>query len=204
MTPVIIPAAVDVRGMLGGEMKVSAIVVLVVFTLTMPAILPVKAGWDPNKDEKVRNTVQAFKKKDPGLNKFFAEAYGYAVFPSVIKGGAFGFGGAYGKGQVFERGVVVGDASVSQGSIGFQLGGQSYSEIVFFKDREALQRFKSGNLKFAAQASAVAVTEGVAANAAYDNGVAVFSLPKKGLMVEAAIGGQRFVFKPSTRKNAAN
>jgi lipid-binding SYLF domain-containing protein len=195
---------VDVRGALGGKMKVSTILVFAVLTLTTQAVLPVKAGWDPNKDEKVQNAIQAFKKKDPGLNRFFAEAYGYAVFPSVIKGGAFGFGGAYGKGQVFEKGVVIGDASVSQGSVGFQLGGQSYSEIVFFKDKEALTRFKSGNLKFAAQASAVAVTEGVAANAAYDNGVAVFSLPRKGLMVEAAIGGQRFVFKPSARQNAAN
>lgn len=185
-------------------MKVSTILVLAVLTLTTQAVLPVKAGWDPNKDEKVQNTIQAFKKKDPGLNRFFAEAYGYAVFPSVIKGGAFGFGGAYGKGQVFEKGMVIGDASVSQGSVGFQLGGQSYSEVVFFKDKEALVRFKSGNLKFAAQASAVAVTEGVAANAAYDNGVAVFSLPRKGLMVEAAIGGQRFVFKPYARQNAAN
>jgi lipid-binding SYLF domain-containing protein len=197
-------APADVQGALGGKMKVSTILVLVVLTLTTQAVLPVKAGWDPNKDEKVQNTIQAFKKKDPGLNRFFAEAYGYAVFPSVIKGGAFGFGGAYGKGQVFEKGVVIGGASVSQGSIGFQLGGQSYSEIVFFKDKEALARFKSGNLKFAAQASAVAVTEGVAANAAYDNGVAVFSLPRKGLMVEAAIGGQRFVFKPYARQNAAN
>ena len=189
---------------MGVKMKISAILVPVVLSFTTQAILPVWAGWDPNKDEKVQNTIQAFKKKDPGLNKFFTEAYGYAVFPSVIKGGAFTVGGAYGKGQVFERGVVVGSASISQGSVGFQLGGQSYSEVVFFRDKEALARFKSGNLKFAAQASAVATVQGVAANAAYDNGVAVFSLPKKGLMFEAAIGGQRFVFKPSTRQNAEN
>jgi lipid-binding SYLF domain-containing protein len=185
-------------------MKASAVFVLVVFSLATQAVPPVRAGWNPNKDEQVQNTIQAFKKKDPGLNKFFTEAYGYAVFPSVIKGGAFGFGGAYGKGQVFERGVVTGSASVSQGSIGFQLGGQSYSEVVFFRDQETLERFKSGNLKFAAQASAVAVRKGVAANADYGNGVAVFSLPRKGLMFEAAIGGQRFVFKRSTRQNAAN
>lgn len=185
-------------------MKAFAVSILVIFSFATQAILPVQAGWNPNKDEKVQNTIQAFKKKDPGLNKFFTEAYGYAVFPAVIKGGAFGFGGAYGKGQVFERGVVIGNASVSQGSIGFQLGGQSYSEVVFFRDKEALERFKNGNVKFAAQASAVAVTEGVAANAAYSNGVAVFTLPRKGLMFEAAIGGQRFAFKPSTRQNAAN
>jgi lipid-binding SYLF domain-containing protein len=203
MTPAII-THVEVRSVLGGEMKVPAILVFAVFCLTTQAVLPVWAGWDPNKDEKVQNAIQAFKKKDPGLDKFFAEAYGYAVFPSVIKAGAFGFGGAYGRGQVFESGVVVGGASVSQGSVGFQLGGQSYSEVVFFRDKEALERFKSGNLKFAAQASAVAAAKGVAANADYDNGVAVFSLPRKGLMFEAAIGGQRFLFKPSTRKDTAN
>ena len=99
------------------------------------------------------------------MKVFFNKAYGYAVFPSIIKA-AIGVGGAHGKGEVFRRGKVIGRASLSQGSIGFQLGGQSYSEIVFFQNKAAFDRFKNGNLKFAAQASAIAVTAGAAANAA--------------------------------------
>ncbi|MFQ5937364.1 MAG: YSC84-related protein [Acidiferrobacterales bacterium] len=183
-------------------MKATATLAFVIVSLASQAFVPAQAGWDPKKDEKVQATIKAFKKKDPGLKEFFAKAYGYAVFPAVIKG-AFWIGGAHGNGQVFERGVLVGRASVSQGTVGFQLGGQSYSQVVFFKDKEAFKRFKSGNLKFQAQASAVAVTEGVSATAAYSNGVAVFTLPRKGLMYEAAIGGQRFSFKPLTKKRAS-
>ena len=108
-----------------------------------------------------------------------------------------GIGGAHGKGQVFSRGEVIGRVSLSQGSIGFQLGGQSYSEIVFFQNKAAFDRFKNGNLKLAAQASAIAVTSGATAHAAYEKGVAVFTLGKKGLMFEASIGGQHFSFKPN-------
>lgn len=161
------------------------------------------AGWDPDKGDKVQETIVAFKKKDPGLKVFFTEAHGFAVFPSVIKGGAFGFGGAHGKGKVFERKLLIGTASVTQGTVGFQLGGQSYSQIIFFKDKTALERFRNGHLKFAAQASAIAATAGAAASAAYSNGVAVFTLPKKGLMYEASIGGQSFSFKPISKRNAS-
>lgn len=184
-------------------MKAIAIFGSIVFFVAAHTLPTTHAGWKPDKPDKVKETIKAFKKKDPGLKTFFLEAYGFAVFPSVIKGGAFGFGGAHGKGQVFERGVFIGTASVTQGTVGFQLGGQSYSEIVFFRDKEALNRFKNGNVKFAAQASAIAATAGAAANAAYSNGVAVFTLPKKGLMYEASIGGQRFGFKPISKKNVA-
>ena len=160
------------------------------------AHLTAEAGWNPKRSAKVQQTIAAFKKKDPGMKAFFNKAYGYAVFPTIIKG-AIWVGGAHGKGEVFRRGKVVGRASLSQGSIGFQLGGQSYSEIVFFQNKAAFDRFKNGNLKFAAQASAIAVTAGAATNAAYENGVAVFTLGKKGLMFEASIGGQRFSYKPN-------
>ncbi len=161
------------------------------------------AGWDPDKRDKVTETIAAFKKKDPELKVFFTEAYGYAVFPSIIKGGAFGLGGAHGKGKVFERKLLIGTTSLSQGTVGFQLGGQSYSQIIFFKDKTALDRFRNGNLKFAAQASAIAATAGASRSAAYSNGVAVFTLPKKGLMYEASIGGQSFSFKPISKESAA-
>lgn len=156
---------------------------------------PAEGGWDAKLSQKVQTTIQTFMKHDPGLKAFFDKAYGYAVFPSIIKGG-LGVGGASGKGQVFEGGRVIGTSRLTQGTIGFQAGGQSYSEIIFFQNKTALHNFKNGNLKFAAQASAVAVTAGAAAKAAYSDGVAVFAITKKGLMYEASIGGQHFSFKP--------
>ncbi len=176
-------------------MKVRAVRSLAAFALVL--LLPVLAagGWDPAESRKVERTIDAFKKKDSTLTALFDKAYGYAVFPSVIKG-AIGIGGAHGKGQVFRAGKLIGRAALSQGSIGFQLGGQSYSKIVFFQDEAVFDRFKSGNLKFAAQASAIAVTAGVAANVAYEKGVSVFTLGKMGLMFDASIGAQHFSFKP--------
>lgn len=163
------------------------------------------AGWNPLADEKsesqpgddikVQETVAAFKNKDPSMKVFFDKAYGYAVFPTVGKGG-IGIGGAYGKGKVYEQGRMIGTSSLTQVTIGFQLGGQAYSEIIFFKDKARLDDFTSGNFEFSAQASAVAVTAGASADADYDNGVAVFTLAKGGLMYEATIGGQKFGFTP--------
>lgn len=173
--------------------------ILSVPLLLAAALLGGCAGWNPNRaqDERaeVAGTIAKFKRKDPGLHTFFEHAFGYAVFPTVGKGG-MGIGGAYGEGRVFERGRFIGRATLTQVTVGFQLGGQAYSEIIFFKDRAALDRFKTNNLKFAAQASAVAVTAGAAANAAYESGVAVFTMEKGGLMYEASIGGQAFSFQP--------
>lgn len=168
--------------------------------LSLVALLPTGcAGWDParqaQKQAEIRETIARFKARDPGIVRFFDKAYGYAVFPTVGKGAA-GVGGAYGKGQVIERGKPVGDSELVQVTIGFQLGGQAYSEIIFFKNRAALERFKAGKLKFSAQASAVAVTAGASANADYENGVAVFTMTRGGLMYEASLGGQSFHFKP--------
>ncbi|MFQ5994681.1 MAG: YSC84-related protein [Acidiferrobacterales bacterium] len=173
------------------------------FTLTIFALVavswPVEAGWDPRKEQKqyrkVQAAIKAFRQKDPSLKIFFKQAYGYVVFPKIVKG-AIGIGGAHGKGLVFRRGRVIGRASLSQGTIGFQLGGQAYSEIIFFQNRTALKRLTDGNLEFAAQATAVAANKGVAANADYHKGVAVFTLAKGGLMYEASIGGQKFSYKP--------
>lgn len=149
-------------------------------------------------EQKAANTVERFKAVDAGMHgKFFSSSRGYAVFPTVGKG-AIGVGGAYGKGVLYEKGVVVGYCDLSQGSIGFQLGGQAYSEIIFFEDALALQKFKNGTFEFAAQASAVAASADAAANADYDHGVAVFTLAGKGLMYEASIGGQNFDYVPKS------
>lgn len=167
--------------------------------LLLSVVMLTACGWDPNKPEEARQeveeTIANFKKKDPSIKTFFNDAYAYVVFPSVGKGG-WVIGGAYGNGKVFRRGQIIGSASIVQGTIGFQMGGQVYSEIVFFKDKQSFDRFKSDRLEFDAQVSAIAVTLGAAAKAAYEKGVAVFIMTKGGLMYEASVGGQSFTFKP--------
>ena len=139
--------------------------------------------------------ITKFKEKDPGMEKIFSDAVGYAVFPTVGKG-AIGIGGARGKGWVYHGGSVIGKSTLTQVSIGFQLGGQAYSEIVFFQTKQALDNFKLGHLKLDAQASAIALTARASADLAYRNGVAIVTMAKGGLMYEASVGGQKFSFKP--------
>jgi len=134
-------------------------------------------------------------RNDSSLAARLHTAAGYAVFPTVGKG-AIGVGGAYGKGVLYENGVVVGYCDLSQGSIGFQLGGQSYTEIIAFENQDAVNKFKTGNFAFDAQATAVALKSGAGANAKYANGVAVFTSDEAGLMFEASIGGQKFSYQP--------
>ena len=153
-----------------------------------------QAGWNPfkrdkkekkqkakatEKKDKVAEAIGYFKEHDPTMVKFFDNAHGYAIFPTVGKGG-MGIGGAYGKGKAFEEGKLVGSTSLKQITLGFQLGGQSYSEVIFFKTKKKMDEFKRGNFEFGAQASAVAVTAGVSRDAAYERGVAVFTLAKGG------------------------
>jgi lipid-binding SYLF domain-containing protein len=144
---------------------------------------------------KVQAAINRATKADPGLNKFFKEAAGYAAFPSVGKG-AIGVGGAYGRGELYEAGQLDGYCTLTQASIGLALGGQTYTELIFFETPAALSRFKSGNFAFAAQASAVALKSGASANAKYADGVAVFTMGETGLMYEASIGGQKFSYEP--------
>jgi lipid-binding SYLF domain-containing protein len=143
---------------------------------------------------KCQETVATFKKKDASLEKFFKDAVGYAVFPTIGKG-AIGIGGATGTGCVYAGGTQIGTARLSQVTVGFQLGGQSYSELIFFQTAKTLDGFKNSDFSFDAQVSAVAVTAGASANAAYRNGVAVFTMAKGGLMYEASVGGQKFSYK---------
>ena len=158
------------------------------------------------------STITNFK-KSPQVATFFKSAYGYAVFPTIGKGG-FGIGGAYGEGTVFKQGKKTGTTTMTQVTIGFQLGGQAFSEVIFFKDKATYYAFTKGNFEFSAQASAVAITvsanaktstTGTSAGASagneknkqkgfYQNGMATFTLTKGGLMYEAALGGQKFSF----------
>ncbi len=188
-------------------MKPSYRIAILLMTLGLPLMAAAAGGWDPAKketetakqqktaDPKVAQAIADFKNRDPSIKRFFNNAYGYAVFPTVGKGG-IGVGGAYGEGEVYERGRHIGSASLTQVTIGFQLGGQAYSEIVFFKDKKTTDDFKKGNFELSAQASAVAATAGAATNADYDKGVAIFTLIKGGLMYEASVGGQKFSFTP--------
>ena len=142
----------------------------------------------------VAKAILDLKTADPGMDKFFNGSAGYAVFPRVGKGG-IGIGGAHGKGLVIVGEKAIANTSLSQITIGLQLGGQVYSQFIFFKDETALGHFQRGNFEMGAQASAVAVTLGASADANYDGGVAVFTQADGGLMFEASIGGQKFDYK---------
>ncbi|MBN2646210.1 MAG: lipid-binding SYLF domain-containing protein [Thiotrichales bacterium] len=164
-------------------------------------------------DKDYEETIQAFKNASKSA-AFFDHAYGYAIFPVIGKVG-FVLGGAYGEGRVYKQGRYSGMTKLTQASVGFQLGGQAYSQIIFFQDQRAYDEFTSGSFEFGAQASAVVITAGVsgeastkgtsatanagdnyvAAEGQYYKGMAVFSLVKAGLMYEAALSGQKFSFE---------
>jgi len=143
----------------------------------------------------VARAIVNIKKADPGIETFFENAAGYAVFPSVGKGGVI-VGAAYGKGLVIVDDKVDGYTTMTQASVGLQLGGQKYAQFIFFRDRVALEHFKRGNFEFGAQASAVAITTGASADANYDKGVVVFTQAGGGLMAEGSVGGQKFTYEP--------
>ena len=160
------------------------------------------------------DTLSLFKNAGES-GKLLSSAYGYAVFPTIGKGGV-GVGGAYGKGRVYEKGKYIGDTSMTQLTVGFQLGGQAYSELIVFEDQRSLKEFTGGNFEFGADASVVAITAAAGAKGSttgssagasagkkdaataggYHKGMATFTVAKGGLMYEASIGGQKFNYKP--------
>jgi len=139
--------------------------------------------------------IQNFKATDPGLTRFFENSAGYAILPSVGEGGLI-IGGQRGDGLVYQKGKVIGKVTMTEVSIGAQAGGGKFSEVIFFETNAALESFKASEYKMSAAAKASVVASGVAANARYEQGVAVFTLPKSGAMVAAAVGGQKFKFAP--------
>ncbi len=162
----------------------------------------------PARADEFEDATQKFRDA-PAAQPFFQNAYAYAIFPTVGKGG-IGVGGAYGEGRVYRGGSYIGDVSLAQLSIGFQLGGQTFSELIFFENQEALDWFTHDSFSFDARASAVVIAAGAGAqagssgasanaakyqsNAAYLNHVAVFTLLKGGLMYEVSLGGQKFTY----------
>lgn len=170
------------------------LLVLTALLLTGPLFAFEPDTNDPMQLE-VQKAIVEIKRVDPGMEAFFDHSAGYAVFPNVGKGG-FVVGGAYGKGLVIAHGKVDGYTSLTQASVGLQLGGQKYSQFIFFKDDIALGNFKRGNLEFGATASAVAATKGASADTSYDKGVAVFTHAAGGLMAEGSVSGQKFTYEP--------
>ena len=150
---------------------------------------------DENLQTESQEAVTHFLRTDSTLQSFLADSAGYAVFPNVGKGGLV-VGGAHGKGLVYEKTKVVGQATMTQASIGAQVGGQTFAEIIVFETPAALNEFKAGKFELSAEASAVAATEGASKTANYKRGVAIFTQPKEGLMVQASVGGQKFKFEP--------
>lgn len=153
--------------------------------------------------------------EDAGIPEMFSSAYGYALFPTIGKAG-FIVGGAYGKGRVYEQGKYIGDTEMTQATVGFQLGGAGFSQVVFFQDERALLEFSNGNFEFSAGMEAVAITAAAGASAStagssasasggknnaniasggYNKGMAIYTITKGGLMYEASVGGQKFTFK---------
>ena len=166
--------------------------------ITLFFLIPLLGIAQNNKEKgeiaKAKETKEYFISQDSEIGSFFAKSYGYVVFPAIGKG-AIGVGGAHGNGVMFKGGSPYGKASMTQASIGFQLGGQSFMEVIFFQDERAWNNFIEGKLKLAAQASGVVLKQGAAASAAYNDGVAIFTAIKGGLMAEAAVGGQKFKYK---------
>ncbi|MGE3310822.1 MAG: YSC84-related protein [Limisphaerales bacterium] len=153
---------------------------------------------DPEIEKRVleaQAAVERFKKADSGIAALLDAASGYAVFPKIGKGGLV-IGGAHGDGLVYEKSHLAGTASMSQVTVGAQIGGQSFAELILFENAESLAQFKESRFEMAAQVGAVAAAEGVSKNAKYVHGVMVFTLANRGLMAEASIGGQKFKFTP--------
>jgi lipid-binding SYLF domain-containing protein len=176
--------------------KVKNVGLVLITIFSIQSVLAQIGAWDPEMEKNCQKTIEAFKDKNQKFDSYFTKAYGYAILPNVGKG-AIGIGGAHGKGLVYEQGQIVGETKMTQITIGFQWGGQAYSEVLFFEDEKAMKAFKYGGIEFAGQASAVAVTAGASADIAYKNGIAVFTLAKGGLMYEASIGGQKFKYFPA-------
>lgn len=180
-----------------------------ILSLMLLAVAPAQADEYSDAVNSFRNAGES--------GKFFDTAYGYAIFPTIGKAG-FIIGGAYGEGRVYAAGQLVGTTSMTQLTAGWQLGGQAFTQIIFFENQTAYQEFTSGNFEFSAQATAVAITAGVSADASttgglaagasggrndattahggYRRGLAVFTIAKGGLMFEAVLGGQKFSYTP--------
>jgi len=143
----------------------------------------------------VQGALQAIIEANPRFEKIVDQAYGYAVFPEVGRASLV-LGGSYGKGEVFERGKLIGYAGIGQMTLGVQAGGGTLTVLVIFANEAGLNRFKQGRMGFAANASVAIIKAGAGATNQY-KGDQVFVFSEGGLLIEAAIGVQKFVFRPA-------
>ncbi len=159
------------------------------------------AAWEADIGDKIQvkaaRAIANFRERLPPTEQYFEQAYGYAILPSVTRAG-FGIGGAYGKGIVIEGDSAIGTTKFWQFTSGIQAGAKNFSMIVFFKDKEALDYFKTGELQFMGQAGLVFATAGVAGTPAYNDGVAIATMTRLGLMGEFTISGAKFTYKPNS------
>jgi lipid-binding SYLF domain-containing protein len=177
-------------------LKCAALLVAVIgFGLTGCQTAPKTEDERSKLVSKGEESLATMKAEDSSFASFIDSAYGYAVYPTVGEGGLI-VGGSYGKGNVYERGKMIGYSDMTQASVGAQVGGQAYTEVIAFENKDALDKFISGEYKMAAEATATALKSGAAAKAKFQDGIAVFTYVKGGLMAKAAIGGQRFRFTP--------
>lgn len=144
--------------------------------------------------QEANSALSQARSNNSAFDRIIGQAPGYAVFPNVGKGGA-GIGGAYGRGIVYQNGTPVGYTDLTQATVGAQLGGQTYTQILVFENVNSLNRFRQGNYEFSAQATAVALRSGEGANARFEDGVAVYTMDERGMMFEAAVGGQKFSYE---------
>ena len=156
---------------------------------------PLRAQESDKISNESKEAKAAFIKADASMKNLFNNSYGYAIFPNVGKA-AIVVGGAGADGVVYEKDKKIGTAKMAQISVGAQVGGQAYREVIFFENKDALNRFKENNVEFSGQLSAVAASSGASANAKYREGVQVFTQEISGLMLEASIGGQKFTYHP--------
>jgi lipid-binding SYLF domain-containing protein len=173
-------------------------------------VLPLSGAWADD----YTDTIKLFKNAGES-GKLLNTVYGYAVFPTIGKGGV-AVGGAYGKGRVYKKGKYIGDTTMTQVTVGLQIGAEAYSEMILFEDERALDEFTKGNFEFGANAQAIAITAAAGAQAGttgtsagasagkrdaktvggYHKGMAIFTVAKGGLMYEASVGGQKFTYTP--------
>jgi lipid-binding SYLF domain-containing protein len=177
----------------------AALFIVTAFTLNGCSTEPKSEGAKVDLHNDVNTALDHFKRQDPGLGDLLSKSVGYVMFPGVGKGGAI-VGGAYGHGEVYEGNNMIGFADMRQASVGLQLGGQEYTELVVFNTPEAFSKFKLSQLEFGANASAVALKAGASSAAKFVDGVAVFTQQKGGLMFEASLTGQKFTFQSTPAK----
>jgi lipid-binding SYLF domain-containing protein len=176
-------------------MTKSSVVAMLVLSVAACGGAPKTSSERVSLEESARGTLTAMQQRDPSLRNHLMNARAYVVFPSIGKGGAI-VGGAFGRGVLYELGQPTGYVELTQASLGAQLGGQSFSELIVIRDVDTLQNIKRGKFDMGADASVVALTAGAAGSTSLDKNTTVFVMPRGGLMADISVSGQRLKYTP--------